>query len=476
MKDINYEFIFHKWFSQCTEDQKHIRTAFLTRAGYIPKPDKKLIGVVKTPQAIPKQEVKEEFIIQNIDLDIYQPQKSGTQSEYVNASSTASTKTQSSSSTSSSTTQLKEVFGYVPKDNLSSSGSSTPRDIVNTQVLEPTLFVIGKKPPVSSSSSSSSSSSGSSSAIEVHKRGIEVHSTASSSSSSSFIEVHRNSSSDSDHKKVRRIGSSSSSSNSSSATITPRNNAPEPVIRRKSTSPISNSSSRTSTNSSNKKDRETNLVVQTIIATAVVRRPESRSESSTSSKNGNKEKHSTDSESKKSGNLKYTTEFDMKNLPEKPKPEIYHIHKTENPPQSNVTAVVATVVAKPRKASTSSDSSSSSSSSSSLTSSSSSSSTSSTSSISVQKPVVKYNRNSSSTSPDGEMKLKEMSVKAFKLVSQNDIEGLKKLINGSSKIILSRNSEEETLLSVACKKGYNQIVKFLVETDDLLLTIDTPEG
>jgi hypothetical protein len=165
----------------------------------------------------------------------------------------------------------------------------------------------------------------------------------------------------------------------------------------------------------------------------------------------------------------------MKNLPQKPNPETYHINKNESLSQSKETAVVATVVTKQRKGSTSSDSSSSSVTSSSTSSSSSSSTSSSTSSISVRKPVVKYSRGES-LSPDAEIKLKELSVRSFKLLSQNDIEDFKLLINESSKIILSRNSEEETLLSVACKKGYNKFVKFLVETDDILLSIDTPEG
>ncbi len=483
VQDINYEFIFHKWFSQCTEDQKHIRTAFLTRAGYIPKEDKKTVGVIKKSKLSPKEDIEAKNPYNDNFAGAYQPQKSITLSEYPNPSSTASSKTSSSSSSSAISTPRKEVV-YVEKEYLSSSASSTPRKIVNTITLE--THVVESKPTASSIRSSSSSSSDSSSAIDVRKTAIEVRTRASSSSSSSYIEVRpvasRHSSLNLDNKNnktySRQSRSSSSSSNSSSATITPRNNAPEPVQRQKaSRSPSSSASSRTSTTSTNKQNQEkllTNLAVQSMIIKAVSRKPESSSESSMSSKHDKKEKQS-DSNSKINFNLKFTTEFDMKNLPQKPNPETYHINKNESLSQSKETAVVATVVTKQRKGSTSSDSSSSSETSSSTSSSSSSSTSSSTSSISVQKPVVKYSRGES-LSPDAEIKLKEMSVRAFKLLSQNDFEDFKLLINESSKIILSRNSEEETLLSVACKKGYNKFVKFLVETDDILLSIDTPEG
>jgi hypothetical protein len=427
VQDINYEFIFHKWFSQCTEDQKHIRTAFLTRAGYIPKADKKIVGVIKQSKFSPKEDKEAKNPYNDNFAGAYQPQKSITLSEYPNPSSTTSSKTSSSSSSSTISTPRKEVV-YVEKEYLSSSASSTPRKIVNTVTLE--TRVVESKLTASSIRSSSSSSSDSSSAIDVHKTAIEVRSRASSSSSSSYVEVRpvasRHSSLNLDNKNNKAYSRQSRSS----ATITPRNNAPEPVQRQKaSRSPSSSATSETSTNKQNQEKLMTNLTVQSMILKTVLRRPESRSESSISSKNDKKEKHS-DSDSKKNVNLNFTTEFDMKNLPQKPNPETYHINKNESLSQSKETAVVATVVTKQRKGSTSSDSSSSSVTSSSTSSSSSSSTSSSTSSISVQKPVVKYSRGES-LSPDAEIKLKELSVRAFKLLSQNDIEDFKLLINES---------------------------------------------
>lgn len=504
IEDINYEFLFHKWFSQCTEDQKHIRTAFCARAFFVPKAEKNQVGVIKSSslsRSSNESAAKEEPKTLNNDYynGIFQKQKILTPSVEVNRS-TISTTTRSSS-TSATTPSTK--INYVEKEYI--SGSSSPRVIVNTVTVDTQAHLIESKTSTYSSSSSSkinvkrkqsassvssSLSSSSSSAIEVKKNQIEVHSRTSSAS-----------------KNRRKRYSSNSLSDSSSATITPRNekenlqlsylvkNSPAKENRRNSVSSSSTQSSRngsgrggaknnvrinssssssslTSSSAGNKKSEKKTINV--LRTENVVRRPASSSDNSSTAKNNKKEeklKLNSDSDSARSEREKFI-KFDLSQIPAKPNPERYHINNGSLEGKETEAAVVATVVTKPQR-----DSSSDSSSSSTVsTSSTSSSSTSSTSSISVKKTVTQFGNNSESISPDEEDKLNEMSIKAFNLLSLNDLSGLKDLIDKSSKIVLSRNSVEETLLSAACKKNFNGIVKFLVQTDDILLSIDTPEG
>ena len=428
ISNIDYNFEFHNWFSQITDDKKHIRTAFVKTANFIPKIEHKEVAVMKNYVLNHEVKVVKEIDIEppntaedfTYDKNMYQTQKSLTTSIQANVSSTSSssktTRTESSSSASSVSSTPRDNIpkpNYVEKLYLtSSSSSSTPR--------EPKK-ILGRK--LSNTSTQSSSS-----AVEIQRPQIEVqylnHQTRSrtpSTSSSSTTVTKQNE-------------SESSMSNSSSTTITPKEKVESKSSNRNSERKIAAIGSHKS----------------------VVRRPPSSESNSNSKETDGKLKHDSDSSSVKS-ELAKITKYERINT----------IQGSQNNNISNLILKVEETKesAKIDRSDTSSDSSSS-------TSSSSSSSKSSKSSISV----VNYVKNKS-LSPDAEQKLNDLSEKAFKFLSQNDLENLKQLINESSKIILSKNSNEETLLAAACKiKCNNEIVEFLVRTDDMLITIDTPDG
>lgn len=70
----------------------------------------------------------------------------------------------------------------------------------------------------------------------------------------------------------------------------------------------------------------------------------------------------------------------------------------------------------------------------------------------------------------------KLKMTIFDAVKANELDTLKDLIQKSPVDIRKIDSSGNTLMIIACEKGYEQIVKYLADNNDELLRIDTPLG
>jgi uncharacterized protein len=61
-------------------------------------------------------------------------------------------------------------------------------------------------------------------------------------------------------------------------------------------------------------------------------------------------------------------------------------------------------------------------------------------------------------------------------VLANDVDLVKNILTNSPELSLSTDENGQTLLLIACMKGYSQLAKYLVDENSLLVNIETPSG